>query len=287
LLLLAVQSAIANASVHSASSPNLLGNREDFGKNNVEDENVEVARQRIRAIYKLHASTKVDKVDALLTKYKGNEKWLISQVEEKYSVASTDIIDGTGVVKMDEEKKGEVEVDDAVEVESEGGESGEEESGEEESGEEESGEEESGEEESGEEESGEEEEVMHLNSPVPVPNPETNVASPQPPPPPPENSMLLQHDMLLTDFDRIYPIPNTKLHFKHPNFEAMKDYIFQEDVKRQMRLRAPLQQRKTASAAEYEMNFANGGGDVGVGGYNSRGDRWGGTRSEATNKATA
>ena len=128
---------------------------------------------------------------------------------------------------------------------------------------------------------------MHLNSPVPVPNPETNVASPQPPPPPPENSMLLQHDMLLTDFDRIYPIPNTKLHFKHPNFEAMKDYIFQEDVKRQMRLRAPLQQRKTASAAEYEMNFANGGGDVGVGGYNSRGDRWGGTRSEATNKATA
>ena len=113
-----------------------------------------------------------------------------------------------------------------------------------------------------------------VNSQVPHPNPETDTASTEALPPPPEDPILLQHDVLLEDFDRIYPIPNSKLHVKHPNFEAMKKYIFDEDVKRQMRLRAPLQQRKTASAAEYELNIGNGGVDAGGGGYNSRGDSW-------------
>ncbi|GMH70097.1 hypothetical protein TL16_g05323 [Triparma laevis f. inornata] len=173
-----LETAIANSNAHSSSTTSLISERDTTSSPSPA---VQKARERILEIYKQHAPTKVDKVDALMSKYKGNEEWLVGQVEGKYCI-----------------------------------------------------------------------EVQSLVY---------------------EDPILLSQDKLLFDFDRVYPIPLAKAHLKAPNFEAMKHYIFEKDVQRQMRLKAPLQQRKSVNATDYELHQSGNGGAQNDG-YNSRGDSW-------------
>ncbi|GMH97973.1 hypothetical protein TrST_g13816 [Triparma strigata] len=259
-----LETAIANA--HSSSTTSLIseGGRETSSPSPA----VQKARERILEIYKQHAPSKVDKVDALMSKYKGNEEWLVDQVAGKYCVVKEEEEEeeeeegegeeGQEGDEVEEEEEGEEEEEEEVEGEEEGEENGEEE---EEEDEEEDEEEEEEDDEEEEEEEEDEEDVPESNTPSPQQSVEY------------EDPMLLSHDKLLFDFDRVYPVPLAKAHLKHPNFEAMKKFIFEKDVQRQMRLKAPLQQRKSVSAAEYELNqFGNNGGQND--GYQSRGDSW-------------
>jgi hypothetical protein len=254
----------------SASAPNVLATGVV-----VNEEDYERAKARVGAIYELHAPDKVGKVSALLNKYKGNERWLITQVEQKYNVKPTDIIGGTGgeeklasedlEVQSVESGEGEsVVVGDGAEEEEEeeededeeegGGESGEDEEEEADSDYEEGEEEEDDDEEEEDEEEEDEEggggedelEGEEEEEEVDEQEPESEV-------PVETDPWVEDEDENLFDFDRIYPVPASRQHIKHPNYAALKAFVFEQDVKRQMRLKAPLQQRKTQTAADYEM----------------------------------
>ena len=179
-------------------------------------------------------------------------------MEAKYSVKATDIIDGTGE-KAESADDLEVQSVESGEAEEAGGEEEEDEEVEAESGEEE----ESGDDAEEEEEEEEVEEVEEKTE-----EPESN----SPEPIKEEHPILLEEDELLEDFDRIYPVPLAKQHIKHPNYAALKAFVFEKDVKQQLRLKAPLQQRKSAAAADYEMYTPHSG--FGKDYHGSRADSW-------------
>lgn len=77
--------------------------------NNVNDKNIPTARveshknveEQIMDIYKTYAPDKVEKVEALMKKYRGYEEWLVRRLEEKYFASSSN--NGTLKTKSQED----------------------------------------------------------------------------------------------------------------------------------------------------------------------------------------
>jgi hypothetical protein len=226
---------------------------------------VEKARLRIIEIYEKECPHKVSKVGALLKKYQGKEEWIVQCLEEKYGLVSSlpvaaeskeededddgsDENDLNNRRSKDESKYGYendyVNIEEGAANEANAYDNDE------------------------DDDDGSDNESSKSSASDEAEDAAAAAASNVE-----DDPVLIREDRLLLDFDRIYPIPKSARHKRLPNYEAMKTYIFEQDVKRQMRLKCPLQQRKNASAAEYDTEHVNNPNDFREA-TQSRGDGW-------------
>ena len=69
-----------------------------------------------------------------------------------------------------------------------------------------------------------------------------------------EHPIFCEEEELLFDYDKIYPISRSKSSRRIPDYKEMEKYVYKEDLRQQMRMTCPLHQSRSIDECDFEID---------------------------------